>query len=206
MQRTLSISDGVAARRFLATCATPAAIVAVLLSSLAAVAAESPATAPAGFVEKIVPFFDDAPKDAALFEFRNNLLKAVQAKDLSTLLAALDPAILNGYDGEEGIESFKKKWNLNENPDASPVWKELGEALRLGGKLNKGDNETYFIAPYSYYALPDEFDETEYGLVVGDGVNVRANPDENAAAIAKVGRIVVRLHHEEKPKRKIMYF
>lgn len=177
-----------------------ACIVVALTVSPSALAAEPSAADAATFPEKVIPFYDDAPKDAALFEFRNNLLKAVRAKDLVALLDALDPAILNGYDGDEGIESFKKKWNLNRNPDASPVWKELGEALRLGGKLNKGDNETYFIAPYSYYALPDEFDETEYGLVVGEGVNVRAKPDEYADAVAKVDRIVVRMYYEEKPK------
>jgi len=152
------------------------------------------------FAEKEVPFSDDAPKDAALFTFRNNLLKAVQAKDLESLLDALDPTILNGYDGQEGIEEFKTKWKLNENPDASSVWKELGEVLRLGGKINKGDNESYFIAPYVYYGLPEAYDETEYGLVVGEGVNVRAKPDETSDAIQKVGRIIVRLYSEEKSK------
>ena len=147
-----------------------------------------------------IPFADDAPKDASLFAFRNGLLKAVQAKDVKTLLDALDPVVLNGFDGQEGIEEFKKKWKLNENPGASPVWKELGEVLRLGGKLNKGEHETFFIAPYVYYALPDAFDETEYGIVVGEGVNVRAKPDESSEVVQKVGRIVVRLYPEKDPK------
>ena len=155
-------------------------------------------SSPQSFPSVEVPFSDDAPKDASLFAFRNDLLKAVRAHDLNALLAALDPTILNGFDGQEGIDAFKAKWKLNENPDASPVWRELGEALRLGGKLNKGDKELFFIAPYVYYALPDEFDETEYGIVVGEGVNVRAKPDENSDSVAKVGRIVVRLYAEEK--------
>jgi len=147
-----------------------------------------------------IPFYDDAPKDATLFAFRNNLLKAVQARDVKAVLNVLDPTVLSGFDGEEGIDAFKLRWKLNEKPEASVLWKELGEALRLGGRINKGQNETYFIAPYSYYALPEEYDPINHGLVVGEGVNVRAKPEENAEVVQKVGRIIVLLHHEEKPK------
>ncbi len=147
-----------------------------------------------------IPFFDDAPKDATLFVFRNDLLKSVQARDVKAVLDVLDPTVLSGFDGEEGIDAFKSRWKLNEKPEASDLWKELGEALRLGGKINKGQNETYFIAPYSYYALPEEYDPIDYGLVVGEGVNVRAKPEENAEVVQKVGRIIVRLYDDPNPK------
>lgn len=147
-----------------------------------------------------IPFFDDAPKDAKLFTFRNNLLKAVQARDVKAVLDVLDPTVLSGFDGEEGIDAFKVRWKLNDKPEASALWIELGEALRLGGNINKGQNETYFIAPYSYYALPEEYDPIDYGLVVGEGVNVRAQPDENAEIVQKVGRIIVRLHDDPNPE------
>lgn len=147
-----------------------------------------------------IRFFDDAPKDAALFTFRNNLLKAVQARDVKAVLDVLDPTVLSGFDGEEGIDAFKSRWKLNDKPEASELWKELGEALRLGGKINKGQNETYFIAPYSYYALPEEYDPIDYGLVVGEGVNVRSKPDENSDVVQKIGRIIVRLYDEQYPK------
>ena len=147
-----------------------------------------------------IPFYDDAPKDATLFAFRNNLLKSVQAHDVKAVLDVLDPTVLSGFDGEEGVDAFKARWKLNDKPEASALWKELGEALRLGGKINKGQNEIYFIAPYSYFALPEEYDPIDYGLAVGEGVNVRSKPDENAEVVQKVGRIIVRLYDEQNPK------
>ncbi|MBM3290093.1 MAG: SH3 domain-containing protein [Candidatus Hydrogenedentes bacterium] len=164
-------------------------------------ASDPKSTGANSFEEKVVPFSDDAPKDAALFTFRNDLLTAVRAKDVNALLGALDPTIINGFDGQEGIDAFKAKWKLNDNPAASPVWKELGEVLRLGGTIEKVKDETQFTAPYVYSALPDSFDEFEHGIVVGDGVNVRAKPDESSQVVQKIGRIVVRLYAEESPKQ-----
>lgn len=146
-----------------------------------------------------VPFFDDAPKDQSLLVFRNKLQKSIEAHDVKALLDVLDPAIRNGFDAQEGIEDFKTRWKLTNKPEDSPVWRELGEVLRLGGKVNKTKDETFFIAPYSYYALPEKFDPIEFGLVVGDGVRVRAKADETSDIVAKVGRIIVRLYPEEKP-------
>jgi hypothetical protein len=164
-------------------------------------AAEASASKPGETFKTVeIPFYDDAPKDAKLFTFRNDLLKAVLARDVKAVLDVLDPTVLSGFDGEEGIDAFKTRWKLNGNPEASALWKELGEALRLGGKINKGQNETYFIAPYSYYALPEEYDPIDYGLIVGEGVNVRSKPEENAEVVEKVGRIIVRLYEEPNPK------
>lgn len=146
-----------------------------------------------------VPFFDDAPKDPSFFAFRNKLMKAVEARDVAVLVSVLDPAIRNGFDAHEGIDEFKERWKLADKPEESPVWRELHEVLRLGGKLSSGKDKSTFVAPYCFHALPEKFDAFEFGMIVGEGVRVRSKPDETSEAVAKVGRIVVRMLPGESP-------
>ena len=49
--------------------------------------------------------------------------------------------------------------------------------LALGGSFNE---ETTFMAPYTYSKFPDEFDAFEHGVVIGENVKVRKEPNSMA--------------------------
>jgi hypothetical protein len=132
------------------------------------------------------PLVDQAKKDASFLRFRKRLLKAVDKKDVKTLLEAVDPDIKLDFGGKSGKDAFIEEWDLNE-PAESGLWKELGAVLRLGGSFHGKD----FQAPYVFSDWPGKFDSFDYVAVVSESAVLRAKPDKASPSLLKLKREIV---------------
>jgi hypothetical protein len=134
---------------------------------------------------------DESAQDPTLVQFLDQLKKTVSDKDKAALLAAIDPTIRVSFGSDQGIEAFRKMWVLDTHPETSPVWKELNDALSLGGNFSKMAPGTYFI-PYLYENFPNNVDAFQYGGITGSNVNVRSAPSLGAPVIAQLTYDVVK--------------
>ena len=99
----------------------------------------------------------DAEFEKVFIEFAD----AVYSKDLLAIDGFLDGEILNSFgDGGWGKHNFYDIWDLNQNPEQSALWVELGKIIQLGGVYTAEDRD--FVAPYIFSNFPDEFDVFEY--------------------------------------------
>lgn len=129
---------------------------------------------------------DQAASNPSFLQFRNRLLQAVVEKDAAFIESVLAPDIELSFGGHSGLADFREIWKP-EQPD-SELWEELGEVLRLGGTFEPDGS---FIAPYLFSRLPDHLDPTDYLVVVGDGVALRAAPKSDAAIVARLSYDIV---------------
>lgn len=138
-------------------------------------------------VGKLLPV-DEAVRDPQLFAFRAQLQAAIARRDVQAVLDVVHPNIKNTFGGDDGIESFKRRWKL-ESGD-SRLWDELGTVLALGGSFRDKDN---FVAPYVFSEWPERFDAFEHAAVVGTGVRVRSQPDAQGAILTALTFDVVQV-------------
>lgn len=136
---------------------------------------------------------DTAAKDPSFLKFRTQLMNTLAKKDAKGLIAVLDKHIKVSFGGEAGVEDFKKAWGLNK-PATSPVWSELGQALKMGGSF---DQHKSFIAPYVASAWPENLDPFEYSAVIAKNVNIRAKPDMKGAVIKTVSYEVLPIEYSQ---------
>ena len=132
--------------------------------------------------------YDDAARDPSFFIFRARLLEAIQQRDAQFVVSILSPNIKNGFGGNDGISEFRQYWKL-ERPD-SKFWKTMIRVLALGGSFNE---ETTFMAPYTYSKFPDEFDAFEHGVVIGENVKVRKEPKLDGQVIGTLSYDIVKV-------------
>lgn len=132
--------------------------------------------------------YDDAVRDPSFFIFRARLLEAIQQRDAQFVVSILSPNIKNSFGGNDGISEFQKYWKL-ERPD-SKFWKTMIRVLALGGSFNE---ETTFMAPYTYSKFPDEFDAFEHGVVIGENVKVRKEPKLDGQIIGTLSYDIVKV-------------
>jgi len=151
----------------------------LLLASLAA-----PGQAQVG---KLLPS-DEAARDPGFFAFRARLQAAVARHDTAAVLEAVDPNIKNGFGGEDGLDNFKKAWDLQGG--GSRLWAELGLVLALGGFFQSKD---VFAAPYVFSRWPEAIDSFQHVAVLGTDVRVRAEPRLESRVLASLTFDVVRL-------------
>ncbi|WP_298611495.1 SH3 domain-containing protein [uncultured Thiothrix sp.] len=134
---------------------------------------------------------DEAAKQADFLAFRQQLSSAVARHDAKAVLAVVDAHIQNGFGDDNGFANFKKIWKLNQaNTKTSPLWKELGLVLALGGKFT--DRNT-FNAPYIAAAWPENLDGFENIAVVGKEVRIREKPDTKSKVLATVSYVILPL-------------
>ena len=137
---------------------------------------------------------DEADQNPDFKKFRDDLINAIKKKDLKFLLEHTDDKInysFGGCDEDTIIKGFIKFWKLDENPEKSEIWYELGEVLRLGGAFN--DDKTSFTAPISFAARGyGELDAYEGSVIIGENVNVRSEPSSKSKVIARLSYCVVR--------------
>lgn len=137
---------------------------------------------------------DEASKQADFLAFRQQLSAAVARHDVKAVLTIVEPSIQNGFGDDNGLANFKKIWKLNQaNTKNSPLWKELGTVLALGGKFT---DRTTFNAPYISAAWPEQFDGFEYIAVVGKDVRLREKASTNSKVIATVSYVILPLAPE----------
>jgi hypothetical protein len=134
---------------------------------------------------------DEAVTQPDFFTFRANLQAIIARRDVPALLEVVDANIKNGFGGDDGIENFKKNWELS-SPDSS-LWGELGAVLALGGSF-MGD---YFYAPYTFSRWPSTMDSFEHVVVTASNVRVRAEPRSDAAVLTTVSFAILKASPEQ---------
>jgi hypothetical protein len=131
---------------------------------------------------------DEAGKDRSFQIFRDRLLNAVQNRDQDFLLNIIAPDIFNSFGGDDGKENFVRIWKPD-RPD-SKIWRTLEDILTLGGNFSQDRQE--FWAPYIFAAFPDDKDAFSYLAIVGENVNVRAQPRLDAPVLSKLSYDLVK--------------
>ena len=150
-------------------------------------------TASAQDKERYARPFDEASKDRSFKRFRDRLIRTVNNKNRRQLLAATDKDIKIGFGVEQGIEDFKKMWNLNRAN--SPLWKELLTVLEKGGKFLGTGRDKIFCAPYLFTAFPEGVDEFENQAIFGSNVNLRTKPNLNSEVITQLSYNIVKFDY-----------
>jgi len=140
------------------------------------------------FAERRLQPVDEAAKRPDFLAFRTELRQAVERHDVAGILRAIHPKIKNGFDGDDGVEAFKKKWNLNQAD--SELWKELGDVLALGGTFTERDT---FTAPYTFSKWPDSVDSFDHVAVIASSVRIRSGPDLESASIGSASFSILEL-------------
>ncbi len=153
----------------------------------AAVAAALVLASPASAHDVPACVVDNAAKDPSFVAYRKQLLAAIAARDVKTVVAAADPKVQLSFGGDAGRQTLAK-WLSDSKGGKGPIgvafWDELAEVLSNGGLL---DEDQGYAAP-SYYAvqpppgLKDGFDM----FVTGSMVLVRKAPDGNADVLDRV--------------------
>ncbi len=144
---------------------------------------------------KVLPV-DEGLSDPGFKEVRDKILEAIKKRDYQYLLDNTSKSIVFGSGANQGIEAFKKFWKP-ESPD-SELWKELEDALLLGGRFqDEGKAGKSFWAPYVFHNFPGETEETGMAVITGSDVPVRATPSSLSPVIATLSFEIVKLSQEE---------
>jgi hypothetical protein len=122
---------------------------------------------------------DEASSRPDFFSFRAQLQRAIARHDTAALLAVVHPQIRNSFGDNDGIDEFRRMWNIGAAD--SEIWDVLGTVLGLGGSFHADDT---FVAPYVFSRWPGKLDGFEHAAVIGTDVRVRSHPNADAAVIA----------------------
>ncbi|WP_047153505.1 SH3 domain-containing protein [Aneurinibacillus tyrosinisolvens] len=152
-------------------------------------------TAPAP-AKKRVPIVikDESSKNPALSRFIVQLKATVNKKDTKALLAIVSDDVRFTFGDSNGKKEFIKHWKLDKNPQNSPIWLELQDALALGGDFAKGNSSLYFV-PYLYLHFPEKYDAFTHAAIIGKDVNVRTSPNLKAKVVAQLSNEVVQMKY-----------
>ena len=163
----------------------------LLLPGLAAYAADSDTPKP--FPPYRLRPADESSRDPEFLAFYSKLLSATDRKDQTFLISIVDPKIELSFGGDAGISGFQKIWKPADRK--SPIWKELGNALRLGVTFNARQGE--FWAPYVFTHFPENYDGFDYSAIIATDVKVRKEPKSSAPVIATLNYDIVRTNYSE---------
>ncbi|HJT80296.1 MAG TPA: SH3 domain-containing protein [Chthoniobacterales bacterium] len=136
---------------------------------------------------------DDSSRDPEFRKFYAKLLSAIERKDHGFLISIVDPKIELSFGGDAGISRFKEMWKPTERK--SPIWNELGEALRLGVTFDAKQGE--FWAPYVFSRFPENYDGFDYSVIIAKEVKVRQKPKSSAPVLATLSYEIVRTNYSE---------
>jgi len=134
---------------------------------------------------------DEASLNTGFKEFRDNLVSAVNSKDLAFLKNHLSPNIRFSFGSSNGVDNFLNHWQLNTNPDKSQVWSELVEVLALGGSFD--EKKTVFTAPYVFANFPSTIDSFENVAVIDQNVSIHSAPDPSSPVVIGLSYKILRL-------------
>jgi len=151
---------------------------------------EKPAAKP--FIRTKAEFIDEAGKDPSFREFREQLLIALQKKDLKFLMEHVDNGIRVSFDGPQGIEGFMKNWGLILEPEKSEIWIELPIILKLGSGFAE-NNKTAVGFPNDQSKYPDTIQDYQQTAIIATDVPVYSAPDPKSQVIDKLSWEIVRL-------------
>lgn len=136
---------------------------------------------------------DESSRDPEFSAFYSKLLSAIERRDHGFLLSIVDPKIELSFGGDAGISKFQEIWKPTDRK--SPIWDELGKALRLGVTFNRKQGE--FSAPYVFSRFPENYDGFDYSAVIATDVKVRKEPKSSSAVIATLNYDIVKTNYSE---------
>lgn len=131
--------------------------------------------------------FDEAARDSTFRDFREELLRIVSQRDTARLMAIVAPDVRVSFGPDNGVEAFREQWRPGDA--GSAIWTVLDDLLRHGGRFISPD---FFVAPWTFFALPDSLDAFEYLVVRDTAVVVRDAPDTAAPALGQVSLAIVK--------------
>jgi hypothetical protein len=145
--------------------------------------------------ERYVKPVDEAGKDPSFVVFREKLIAAVKRKDVKYLLSIVDKNIQNGFGGDNGIEEFKKWWNIND--PRTEFWKEFLPAVTKGGSFGKeGTRERIFYAPYIKEAFPADLEARDYRVITGRSIALRREGKPGSPVVAWLSYNIVKVDED----------
>ncbi|HYK02895.1 MAG TPA: SH3 domain-containing protein [Thermoanaerobaculia bacterium] len=153
-------------------------------------------TAPGVNGPKLMPV-DDAPQDAALVAYRNQLLDAVRRRDAAAVAALVDPKIRTSFGNGGGTDEFRKTLAKE------GVLEDLALVLSRGGTFQGEGESRSFWAPYVYSAWPDRHDAFESLAVIEDNVPLRETKDAASPVVATLAYDIVTLVISEEELRQV---
>jgi hypothetical protein len=145
------------------------------------------------FPHVVVRPIDESSNNSSFKKFRDELLVAIEKKDVRFLVKHMDKDISYSFGSDRGIEEFLKGWGLKENPERSEIWEKLKEVLLLGGRFDKNGN---FTAPYTFTDFPDseQIDVYSHCIVIEKDVKIFERPSSDSKVIGNLSYEVVRLN------------
>lgn len=124
--------------------------------------------------------------------FRDQLLQALDRKDVDFLTRHLDERLKYSFGAEEaGVKGFIAEWKLEQNPEQSELWSKLREVILLGGKFDTDGN---YVTPYTFTNFPESeaFDCMMDMVAIDKEVKVYEKPSPYARVVDKLSYEVVR--------------
>ena len=142
---------------------------------------------------------DEAPGDTSFFVYREQLLQAVERRDVFALLDAVAEDIQTDAARDNGAAGLVELYQLDTpNPDTLAIWAILEQVLREGGTFGPDGNT--FTAPYYFAAWPSQIPPASHVAITGRGVRIRSAPSLNGEIVKTVSYPIAKLigYGEEK--------
>ena len=118
--------------------------------------------------------------DAEFVQVREQLDKAVAARDVDGLIALMSEDVRSSFGGGVGREGFKQRW-ASAPQERTRLWDELGQAMQLGcAKAVDGQGREYRAMP-AMFVTGDGLDGFST-WVARPGAVLRAKPSVGAKA------------------------
>lgn len=135
---------------------------------------------------------DEGTLDPSFQRFREDLRDIVRDRDAARLMEVVDPAIRYSFGNGGGVEAFREQWELDRET-ASPLWKELGAVLDLGGAFLPSSEGRMFFAPYTFSSWPDGIDGFQHLAIICEAATVRESPEAGSLPIVRLRHHVLRI-------------
>ncbi len=166
------------------------AFLAVLFPALS-VTAQQPAGQPKPAINAFPPR-DEATYDQSWTRFRDQLIEALQKRDLKFVMSVVDPNVRNGTERPNGHQEFRRQWHVDEHK--SPLWRELPRALYLGAAYYSHSRMPRSLcAPYVLPHWPRQVDPHAYGAITARETSLREKPSGASTILSEIGYAIVRV-------------
>jgi hypothetical protein len=132
---------------------------------------------------------DEGTADPSFDRFRGELLRAVERRDTTALMAVVASDIRNTFGDDNGQQAFRRMWRIDRAD--SELWSTLERVLRNGGAFRVAGDDSLFMAPYVYAAWPDDFDAFQHVATLRADAIVRDAPDSAATALGVLPHRIV---------------
>ena len=127
-----------------------------------------------------VPPVDQCIADPSFVQFRSDLRRTIARHDTDALLKVVADDVHASLGGHIGKKDFIELWDLK-GPRTSKVWKELGDALRLGCTMSNG----VATAPSFEDQLGGDRDAFET-MIALPGARLLRRPNDGASVVANL--------------------